>query len=83
LTLGEYLEDWLAACRNIRPSTVRDYSGSIHNHINPRLGKVRLQAVDRLQIRGLYRKLAECGLSEKTVHNVQREPTRNRRIGRR
>jgi integrase len=70
LTLGEYLEEWLAACRNIRPNTVRDYSVSIHNHINPRLGMVRLQAVDRLQIRGLYRKLAESGLSEKTVHNV-------------
>jgi hypothetical protein len=28
LTLGEYLEEWLAACRNIRPNTVRDYSVS-------------------------------------------------------
>lgn len=70
LTLGEYLEEWLAACRNIRPNTARDYGVSIRKHINPRLGKVRLQAVDRLQIRGLYRKLAEGGLSEKTVHNV-------------
>ena len=70
LTLGEYLAEWLAACRNIRPNTVRDYSVSIHKHINPRLGKVRLQVVDRLQIRGLYRKLAEGGLGEKTVHNV-------------
>ena len=69
-TLGEYLEDWLAACRSIRPNTVRDYSVSIHKHIGPRLGNVRLQSVDRLQIRALYRKLAESGLSEKTVHNV-------------
>ncbi len=69
-TLGEYLNDWLTACRNIRPNTARDYSVSIHKHINPRLGNMRLQAVDRLQIRGLYRKLAESGLSEKTVHNV-------------
>lgn len=70
LTLGEYLEEWLAACRNIRPNTARDYSVSIHKHINPRLGNMRLQALDRLQIRGLYRKLAESGLGEKTVHNV-------------
>ncbi len=68
--LGEYLPDWLAACRNIRPNTARDYSVSIHKHISPRLGNVRLQSLDRLQIRGLYRKLAESGLSEKMVHNV-------------
>ena len=69
-TLSEYLEDWLAACRSIRPNTARDYSVSIHKHVGPRLGHVRLQSVDRLQIRALYRKLAENGLSEKTVHNV-------------
>jgi integrase len=69
-TLGEYLKDWLAACRNLRPNTARDYSVSIHNHISPRLGNARLQSVDRLQVRGLYRKLADSGLSEKTVHNV-------------
>lgn len=70
ISLGEYLNEWLAACRNLRPNTARDYRVSIHKHINPRLGKVRLQALDRLQVRGLYRKLAEGGLGEKTVHNV-------------
>jgi hypothetical protein len=53
LTLGEYLEEWLAAGRNIRPSPFANTAGSIHNQINPRLGKVRLQAVDRLHIRAL------------------------------
>jgi hypothetical protein len=43
---------------------------SIHKHVGPRLGHVRLQSVDRLQIRALYRKLVESGLSETTVHNV-------------
>lgn len=70
VALGQYLEEWLAACRNIRPNTIRDYSVSIRKHINPRIGNVRLQAVDRLQIRGLYRKLAESGLGEKTIHNI-------------
>ena len=70
VTLGQYLEEWLAACRNIRPNTIRDYSVSIRKHINPRIGNVRLQMVDRLQVRGLYRKLAESGLGEKTVHNI-------------
>ena len=70
ITLGDYLEEWLSACRNLRPNTARDYRVSIRKHINPRIGRVRLQAVDRLQIRGLYRKRAEGGLGEKTVHNV-------------
>jgi len=69
-TIGEYLADWLAARHNIRPNTARDYSVSINKHITPRLGNMRLQSVDRLQVRALYRKLAESGLSEKTVHNV-------------
>ena len=70
MTVGGYLEEWLAACRDIRPNTARDYGVSIKKHINPRIGNVRLQALDRLQVRGLYRKLAEDGLGEKTVHNV-------------
>ena len=69
-SLGDYLEDWLAACRDIRANTARDYSVSIHKHIGPRLGDVPLQVVDRLRIRGLYRQLAGSGLGEKTVHNV-------------
>lgn len=69
-SLGEYLGDWLTACRNIRPNTARDYGVSIHKYITVHLGSVRLQSVDRLQIRGMYRKLAESGISEKTVHNI-------------
>lgn len=69
-TLGVFLLDWLAAKANLRPNTRRDYSTGIVNHINPRLGDVPLQAVDRLQVRALYRELAASGLSEKTVHGV-------------
>ncbi len=102
-SLGEYLPDWLAACRNIRPNTARDYSVSIHKHISPRLGNVRLQSLDRLQIRGLYRKLQKVGSARRlcttstsastkrcrtlwmtvcSVGILLREPTPNRRTGR-
>jgi hypothetical protein len=33
---------------------------SIHKHVGPRLGHVRLQSVDRLQIRALYQKLVDA-----------------------
>jgi len=69
-TVRTYLEDWLAARSDIRANTARDYRVSIRNHIGPRIGELPLQALDRLQVRGLYRQLADGGLSEKTVHNV-------------
>jgi integrase len=69
-TLGAYLADWLAARSNIRANTRREYAISIQKHITPRLGDVQLQALDRLQVRGLYRELAASGLVEKSVHNI-------------
>ncbi len=69
-TLGSYMTDWLAARSDIRANTAREYGVSVRKHIIPRLGGVQLQALDRLQVRGLYRELAASGLAEKTVHNV-------------
>ena len=69
-TLGAYLTDWLAARSNIRDNTRREYGVSVRKHIVPRLGALQLQAIDRLQVRGLYRELASAGLAEKTIHNV-------------
>jgi len=69
-TVGDYLESWLSARSNIRANTATEYGISIRKHITPRLGGVPLQALDRLQVRGLYRQLAVNGLAEKTIHNV-------------
>lgn len=69
-TLGAYLSNWLGARNDITGNTRRDYEVSIRKHIGPRIGAVPLQAVDRLQVRALYRTLADSGLSQKTVHNV-------------
>ena len=69
-TLGGYLTNWLAARNDLTGNTRRDYETSIRKHIAPRPGAVPLQAFDRLQVRALYRQLAETGLSQKTVHNV-------------
>lgn len=53
-TLSAYLVAWLAGKTNLRANTRRDYSTGIVNHINPRLGDVPLQAIDRLQVRAMY-----------------------------
>ena len=70
LSVGRYLEQWLVARTAIRDNTRRDYQGSISKHIVPRLGDVPLQALTRLQVKGLYQQLAAAGLVEKSVHNV-------------
>jgi integrase len=70
LTLGRYLQEWLSARPGLRENTRRDYQGSITKHITPRLGDVPVQALTRLQVKGLYQSLAATGLAEKSVHNV-------------
>ncbi len=69
-TVGTYLADWLTARSNIRDNTRRDYAGSIAKHITPRIGDVPLQALTRLQVKGLYQQLAAAGLAGKSVHNI-------------
>lgn len=79
LTVGRYLEDWIAAgSGGVRESTLRGYRVCVERHIVPRIGAVPLQAVTRLQIQAMYGDLSRSGntrwtggLSAKSVHNVQ------------
>lgn len=84
LTLGSFLtEEWLPARRaSLRPSTVVSYEQLIRNYLLPRIGGVRLQAVDGPMLNRLYVELLEsgridlrktangAGLSPKTVRNL-------------
>jgi site-specific recombinase XerC len=72
-TLGDYLNQWLAARDDLRDNTRRDYQGSIERHIIPEIGKVQLQSLTSLKIKGFYQKAAESGksgLSPKSIHNI-------------
>jgi len=83
-TLGQFLiEDWLPARRaSLRPSTVVSYEQLIRNYVLPRIGGVRLQAVDGPTLNRLYADLLEsgridtrkmahgAGLAPKTVRNL-------------
>lgn len=77
-TLGDYLEAWLAAGAggHVRGSTLRHYRVAVRLHIAPRLGSMPLQAVSRLDVKGLYAELRASGnvrtggpLSAKSVHD--------------
>lgn len=45
--VGEWLEQWLAAKKGLRPGTVRSYAGHIRLYLKPHLGRI---AVDRLRV---------------------------------
>jgi integrase len=46
-TVGEWLEEWLAAKKKLRPGTVRSYDGHIRLYLKPHLGHI---PVDRLRV---------------------------------
>jgi integrase len=46
-TAGEWLEEWLAAKKKLRPATVRSYQGHISLYWTPRIGHIQL---DRLRV---------------------------------
>jgi integrase len=49
-TVGEWLEEWLAAKKGLRPGTVRSYGGHIRLYLKPHLGHI---PVDRLRVTGV------------------------------
>ena len=62
LTLGDYLQTWVAGgCGGVRPWTLRGYESVIRVHIVPRLGRVPIQQLTRPHIRALYEELRTSG----------------------
>jgi len=46
-TTGEWLEEWIAGKKKLRPGTVRSYQGHIRQYLKPHLGDI---PIDRLQV---------------------------------
>jgi integrase len=72
LTVGQYLNDrWLPALTgsNLRPTTLYGYQKIVDAYLVPKLGHVRLQALDTATVEQSLNTLAVGG-SAKTVRNV-------------
>jgi integrase len=68
LSLGNYLNDWLAGVRaDLRPTTVKSYEWAVNRHIVPRLGRTRLQDVSASHLNRLFGDLRESGLGTASV----------------
>ena len=72
LTLGTYLEWWLAQTRSrVRPTTYSGYETLVRRHARPRIGHLPLGDVRPLHLQGMYSDLLAGGeLSSGTVRNV-------------
>ncbi|MCP2341990.1 tyrosine-type recombinase/integrase [Actinomadura rupiterrae] len=47
ITVGEYLDQWIAGRKALRPGTVRNYSGHVRLYLKPHLGHLEL---DKLRV---------------------------------
>lgn len=71
-TVSEWMAVWLETfcVVKVKPLTYSSYQTAIKNHINPRIGAIRLQALKGVHIQQLYNDLTSAGLSPKTVKNT-------------
>lgn len=69
LTVGQYLERWVADVRNLRPATRHAYANAIDYHLRPTIGSVLLGDLSPLHVESM---LATVGatVGPKTLRNV-------------
>lgn len=71
--LEAWMTEWLSATSlRVRPSTLSGYTVDVYRHINPAIGKHRLDALQPEHIEHLYAVLLASGLNAGTVHHVRR-----------
>lgn len=71
LTLGAYLDDWLAGRDDVREATRIAYASLARSRIRPALGAARLQDLRQPEIAAFLRRLTAEGLAPATVRSVR------------
>lgn len=76
MTVGEWLDIWLRDyLGSVKPMTELNYTQHVHNHIQPALGAIRLEALNAPAIQNFYNYLGKpkgdkAGLSGKTIRCI-------------
>jgi integrase len=71
LTVGAYLESWLADIEGtVRRHTYEQYKSVVGKHLIPALGRAKLTDLRRPAIRKLYREKKQSGLKSRTVEYI-------------
>lgn len=73
ITVGEWCTQFLAYVKpSIKAKTYNNYEGNIRLHINPALGKIRLNKLNLAQVQTMLNRLNDKGLSPVSVLTVRR-----------
>jgi len=71
LTLEEFLEEWLRARKDsIKPKTLMQYRQIVESHINPTLGKIKINELQPAEIQAFYNYKVEAGIGTRTVRLI-------------
>src|SRR5215211_5972956 len=72
LTVEQYLTSWLtdSVKGTVSRATYDGYKRDVHHHIIPHLGRRKLKELTPVDIRRLYRKMAEKGLKDRSIEYV-------------
>jgi len=75
-TVGEWLDDWIAAKKRLRPNTARSYVGHVDRYLRPHLGHLQLESLGVGHVAAMFEAI--------TADNVHRDrpvgPTTMHRI---
>ncbi len=72
-TVEQFLQEWLegTAKTKVRPSTYRSYQDLVRLHIEPELGKVRLNRLTPAQVQAMLNRKLASGLSPRRVDYIR------------
>lgn len=71
LTLDQYFIEWMTHKRNsVKGNTLKGYKCYYNGHISPKLGKVKMQKLERRQILNFQKELSEGDISIRTYNNI-------------
>jgi integrase len=84
LRFGEAVDRWLAEqVADLRPATRASYKSYVENHLRPRWGNRRMDAIDVSDAARLVRELRAAGLAEWTISGICRAANRVFKFARR
>lgn len=71
LTLDQYFTEWMTHKRNsVKGNTLKGYKCYYNGHISPKLGKEKIQKLERRQILVFQKELSESDVSIRTCNNI-------------
>ena len=72
MTVQEWMKEWLEVfCKNkLKQYTYTSYNTIIRTHINPNIGKVRMEVLRGIDVQRMYNRFADAGMAPKTIKNI-------------